>query len=497
MKFNFKLSLKTKLTFLLAAIIFVFVSAISYDYYKRSETALMKSLHTELKQLAVSLSFSINPQTVADVLEGDEISPKYRKLKEKLHSFTMIANRRINGAYILVPTKKRDIWEFVADNEMRDRDQMAVLHEEYNVNHFPQIKNALLTPSTDKNITTDRWGQWISGYAPIYDNHGRPYAVIGIDMKANEIKELQRNILDTTLFYFTLGILFALLVGRYGAVTITKPIEALSKGIRNIQDKEYNTQIDIHRTDEIGELIHGFNQMAEKLSEIDKIKSDFLSVISHELYTPLVPILGGAAILYGKPDLPDKEKKRIIASIKVMAEKMRELVDDLLDFSWLDIENIKLEKEPINLKNIAQEVVTDLSPPIQKKEIDLSVNINPNLLTVMGDKKRLKHVLKILLDNAIKFSSEKGKISLSINNCPEGVAVIIQDSGIGMKQGELDIIFESFYQIEDHLTRTHGGMGIGLAIAKRIIEAHEGIIRAESEGLGKGARFVFTLPPKS
>lgn len=176
---------------------------------------------------------------------------------------------------------------------------------------------------------------------------------------------------------------------------------------------------------------------------------------------------------------------------------MRSLVDDLLDFSWLDIENMQLEKEPVDLSGVVHEAIADLYPSFQKKNIEFSANVSPNLLTVMADKKRIKHVIKILLDNAIKFSPEKGKISLSVNNCPEGVAVVMQDSGIGIQQEELDIIFESFYQTEDHLTRAHGGMGIGLAIAKRIVEAHGGKLRAESEGLGQGARFLFILPPKS
>ena len=491
--FGFKFKLRNKITLFIAAIIFICVAIISYDFYVNTRGVLMGSIRRELKDLAVSLALSIDAQEIESVLAGDESSKAYLDLKQKLHGFTLIGEGKIHNAYVMVPTKRKEIWEFVADDELTDKEKMASLHEEYDVSRFEEMQKSLITPAVDKEITTDKWGSWLSGYAPIYDKRSRPFAVLGIDMRAADVDELKRKSLAVASSYLFLGAVLSLILGYIGAYTITKPILALSAGIKDIWARKYGTTIDIQRKDEIGELIELFNKMSQKLNEVDKIKSDFLSVISHELYTPLTPIRAGAEQLKNMAGLGD-DSKQIVAMIDRQAQKLRDLMDEILDFSWLEIQEWKLIKEPVNIKLIAEEAIGQLRPAIQRKEIEFVSDFNSELPIILADKKRLLHVIKIFIDNAVKFTPEKGRVMLKVSKTDAGIEFIIQDTGIGIAPENLEKIFEGFYQAEYYMTRTRGGLGLGLAIAKRIVEAHAGTIRAESPGLGKGSRFVFSLP---
>ncbi len=491
--FGFRFKLRNKITLFIAAIIFVCVAVISYDFYVNTRQLLTESIRRELKDLAVSLALSIDAQKIERVLAGDESSKDYLELKQQLHGFTLIGEGKIYNAYVMVPTRKKEIWEFVADNELKDKEKMASLHEEYDVSRFEEMKKSLITPAVDREITVDKWGSWLSAYAPVYDKRSRPFAILGIDMRAADVDRLKRKSLAVASSYLFLGVILSLVLGYVGAYTITKPILALSAGIKDIWSRKYGTIIDIQRKDEIGELIELFNRMSQKLNEVDKIKSDFLSVISHELYTPLTPIRAGAKQLNSMSGLDD-DSKQIVAMIDRQAQKLHELMDEVLDFSWLEIQEWKLNREPVNVRLTAEEAIEQLRPAIQRKGIEFVSDFSSELPVIMADRKRLLHAIKILIDNAVKFTPEKGRVMLKISKTEAGIEFMIEDTGIGIAPEDLEKVFNSFYQAEYYLTRTRGGLGLGLAIAKRIVEAHGGTIRAESPGLGKGSRFIFSLP---
>jgi len=223
------------------------------------------------------------------------------------------------------------------------------------------------------------------------------------------------------------------------------------------------------------------------------MKSDFLSVITHELYTPITPIKDCVSQLKTDPSLSESGKQ-LFGIIDRQVNKMQTLVDEVLDFSWLEIRDWKLEKEPIELKSLGAKILEDVKEQAAAKKVELGLKLGEQLPAMLLDRKRVQHVIRILLDNAIKFTPENGKVALEINKVSGGVEFAVSDSGIGISKKDTERIFSGFYQVEDHMTRTKGGMGLGLAIAKRIVEAHNGYIWAESPGLGEGSRFIFLLP---
>ena len=238
------------------------------------------------------------------------------------------------------------------------------------------------------------------------------------------------------------------------------------------------------------------NAFAE-LKENDAIKSEFISTASHELRTPITVISSYVEMfedgMLGELSSAQREKIEIISS---QIEHMIRLVEDMLDTSRLESKALNINKYPIWIDDIAKKVIDDLSRLAGLKEQSVSLTVEGSLPEIEGDGRRIKQVFNNLLTNAIKYTQKKGKIDVIIKDEPENVSISIIDNGIGVAKKDQHRIFEKFYTGSgSSLTRESGRMGLGLAIAKGIIEAHEGRIWFESE-IGKGSTFVFTLPKK-
>ena len=232
---------------------------------------------------------------------------------------------------------------------------------------------------------------------------------------------------------------------------------------------------------------------AEKTS---KIKSEFLSNMSHEMRTPLNSILGFTDIL-DQTSL-DSDQKEYLDYVKKASSNMLGLVNDILDFSKFDTSNFSLQKHTFQLENIIKEVQGLLAVTAKAKNIDLYVEINGNAkLKLLGDSKRLKQIFLNLLNNAIKFT-KKGHVSFEIKTIEQKdnrvtLEIKIEDTGIGIEQTDIDQIFESFQQAKTNANRLHEGTGLGLAIVKQLVKAMEGNIEVKSE-VNTGTTFTLTLP---
>jgi len=238
------------------------------------------------------------------------------------------------------------------------------------------------------------------------------------------------------------------------------------------------------------------NAFAE-LKENDEIKSEFISTASHELRTPITVINSYVEMfeggMLGELTGIQREKVAIISS---QIEHMIRLVEDMLDVSRLESKALKINKYLIRVDDIARKALDDLSRLAGLKEQSVSLTIEGDLPEVEGDDRRIKQVFNNLLTNAIKYTPKKGKIEVIITDEPEDIRVSIIDNGIGVAKKDQQRIFEKFYTGSgSSLTRESGRMGLGLAIAKGIIEAHEGRIWVESE-VGRGSTFIFTLPKR-
>jgi len=225
----------------------------------------------------------------------------------------------------------------------------------------------------------------------------------------------------------------------------------------------------------------------------NRLKDQFLATLSHELRTPLNAILGYGRML--QTDTIAAEKRgRAVDVIVRNAVLQNQLVEDLLDMSRITTGKVRLDPAPVLVVSIVREAVEGIKPAADAKGIALETDLDPFSGSVSGDSTRLQQVFWNLLTNAVKFTKAGGRVAVSVRREGQQVSVTVNDTGAGISPAFLPFVFEAFHQGESRFDRAHGGLGLGLAIAKQLVELHGGTIRASSAGVGQGATFEIKLP---
>ena len=257
------------------------------------------------------------------------------------------------------------------------------------------------------------------------------------------------------------------------------------------------------RTAEAAHLLEAHEQLEAALAQAQAakaaaerasaLKDEFLMTVSHELRTPLGVILTGATVL-GSDRLPSDQRTATLEAIKRNARAQARLVDDLLDVSRGMAGTLRLEVEPVSVGDLVQGAVETVGVAADAKGVRLTVAIEPAVGTIAGDGARLQQVVWNLLSNAVKFTAAGGEVMVRAAREASSVLVIVEDSGIGISPEFLPHVFDRFRQEHTGATRRYGGLGLGLAIARHLVELHGGEIAVHSEGHGHGARFTLRLP---
>lgn len=235
---------------------------------------------------------------------------------------------------------------------------------------------------------------------------------------------------------------------------------------------------------------------AEKLSSVNKMKSNFVATISHEFRTPLTSIKAYCETLLKNADEVDRELlKQFLIVIDEESSRLMTLIDDILDFSQLESGAMKFERKPSDLLDVVDSAVKELEKNYELKQVTLHQELPPSQLVMHVDSELIKQLLVNLLHNASKFTKENGNVWLKIKDEANAVHIVVQDDGIGIPETQLGQVFEEFHQADNSSTRKYGGTGLGLAICKNIVEWHDGRIWVENVA-GRGARFVAVIPKK-
>jgi two-component system, OmpR family, sensor histidine kinase BaeS len=310
-----------------------------------------------------------------------------------------------------------------------------------------------------------------------------------------ELEFIER--INITLFYGALiGAVIALLLGIFLSRTLTRPIRELTNATHAISEGDLSQRVPVRTNDELGELAKAFNKMSAELSRSVNARKQMTADIAHELRTPLSLILGHAEAVHDGVLPPTKENFEII---REEAARLEHLVDDLRTLSLADAGELTITPQIIEPERLINEVASLYQYEMQKKNIALVVDVASPLPTIEVDPGRMTQVLTNILDNALRHTSEGGRIALSAKQENDQVQFIVQDSGPGVATENLHRIFERFYRADPSRQRggaVPGGSGLGLAIAKSIVLAHGGQLSAESEP-EKGLRIIISLLRKS
>ena len=238
-------------------------------------------------------------------------------------------------------------------------------------------------------------------------------------------------------------------------------------------------------------LVEALQRAYDELDKLDRMKRDFISIASHELRTPLGLILGYATILREEADPAASVHAEAVLN---SALRMRALIEDMTNMNLMQAgsADVSLARHPLQpVIHAAQHEVAEL---VRAKGQRLTVRMPQEALLAMIDPPKIGRAVANLLNNAMRFTPAEGSLRLELERRAAEAWLRVADDGAGIPPDQLEAIFERFYQVEDHMTRRHGGMGLGLAIVRAIVRAHGGRVWAESEGLGRGATFTIALP---
>jgi signal transduction histidine kinase/CheY-like chemotaxis protein len=228
--------------------------------------------------------------------------------------------------------------------------------------------------------------------------------------------------------------------------------------------------------------------------EANRTKDEFLAMVSHELRTPLNAILGWSRMMTAGR-LGEAQRERAIATIERNAVAQAKLIDELLDVSRIISRTLRLSLRALDWRSVVEATAHSMAPAAEAKGLALSVVVDPEPLPIMGDSDRLGQIVSNLVGNAIKFTPAGGRIMITLRNGNAGSAKLsVRDDGIGIREEFKAYVFDRFRQADGSRTRTHGGLGLGLAIVRHLVELHGGNVTVESEGVGKGTELTVTIP---
>jgi PAS domain S-box-containing protein len=274
-----------------------------------------------------------------------------------------------------------------------------------------------------------------------------------------------------------------------------RPIGVLSFGTSEQESRREYLDTDIALVEEFARRVSTAIDNARlfrQADELNRLKDEFLATLSHELRTPLSAILGWSRMLAAKR-LDDESAARAVEAIERNAQAQSQIVDDILDVARGMAGNLRLDVKPVDLVAVAHRGVEAIAPAAAAKRLDVNVT-SAGPVSVLGDAGRLQQVVWNLLSNAVKFTGAGGHITLAIQSTNNHAELSVADTGIGIAPAFLPFVFDKFRQADGSYTRQHGGLGLGLAIARHLTELHGGSIEARSDGEGHGALFTVRLP---
>jgi signal transduction histidine kinase len=314
---------------------------------------------------------------------------------------------------------------------------------------------------------------------------------------------------------FLLAVVLAFALSMVFERLVSRPILAIAGTAKKVsEEKDYGIRANKVSNDEMGTLVDAINQMLgvieqqnqqreqslarekelrTQAEENNRLKDEFLATLSHELRTPLTSIVGWISLIRSGRTSDDKHQAGLSA-IERNARNQVRLIEDLLEVSRIMTGKFSINRSDVDVNQVVQLALEETAPAAQAKQIAIRFQPSPLPVPVLGDAARLQQAVSNILTNATKFTNVKGHVDLRVEVKGGRASISVTDDGIGIAQDFLPYAFERFRQEDGSVTRRHGGLGLGLAIVRHIVELHGGQVSASSEGPNKGSTFVIELP---
>jgi heavy metal sensor kinase len=386
--------------------------------------------------------------------------------------------------FVSIVDKEGEVTDAILDTEGHEVPLIQSSLEQSASDGKPRFDEVSLSPGEHARIIT-----W-----PARDEDGEPFFVV-VGQSLKDLERAQRQLLILLAVSNPIALLLASLGGLWIANKALRPVDRLTRAAERIGRGSLSERVEESQSqDEIGRLAATFNEMISKLEQAFERERRFTADASHELKTPLAVLRGDIEVTLRR-ERSAEEYKNVLASSLEEIERLTNLTDDLLTLARSDAGERVLELEPVKLDTLAAEARAFIQPLADSSGVALKYDEPSPPIVIEGDGKRLKQLLVNLLDNAIKYTPSGGSTRLVLSVQDTSALVEISDTGRGIPADALPHIFERFYRRSDQRDSRVTGFGLGLAISKWIVDAHNGSIEVESQQ-GRGSRFTVRLPMK-
>jgi signal transduction histidine kinase len=320
------------------------------------------------------------------------------------------------------------------------------------------------------------------------------YPIVTAEGPAALVLHPDRSGLDLLFLLVGAFILIALAIGSFKFILFTRlvvrPLKALTAATRKVARGDYNIELRTKSKDELGVLSEQFRQMAHEISQVEKMRQEFVSNVSHEIQTPLASISGYVSILQNN-DLDEAEQLRCLNIIRQESVRLSRLSENMLRLASIDSNQYPFHPTLVRLDRQLRRVVVAAEPQWAAKRLNIRLELPK--AAIRADEDLLTQVWLNLFGNSIKFTPEGGEIFIELYNRKNEVGVVIRDTGIGIAEEDRKRVFERFYMADKSHNRQAGGSGLGLAIVKRVVELHRGSVEIQS-AVGQGTAVTVLLP---
>ncbi len=308
----------------------------------------------------------------------------------------------------------------------------------------------------------------------------------------DEIFAILGNFAKIFLFSFLISITFATILSYIHSRKLSKPFENINSAVLAIASGNFSKRLDVTSADERGQLASSFNYMAESLEQLDKMRESFISDVSHELRTPMTSISGFVSgILDGT--IPPEKHREYLGIVLEESKRLSRMTSDMLEMSKMSSSEYKLDMKKFDICEVVRLAIINLENKIEDKSLELDIDFAHEQINVLADKDSILRVVINLLDNAIKFSYENTKITVSVWCDVSSAYVRVGNFGAGIEQKDLEHIFDRFYKTDRSRGRDKTGAGLGLSMAKNIMKLHNSRIWAESTSAKEGSDVKYTI----
>ncbi len=469
-------------------------------------------------------SFEKGEEHFGSIIEAsNELSSYAKRAEGHMMLFLTLHNGTDRKKFFIRMSSLREQISIIEGNITNPEAKKIVAGMKFEIDALQSNGESLLKAYDNETKTTGRFEpeshedliRELDDTAAHLRSDGLKLATLELELQAEQQEAAKRNAVD--LFNIILATGFAAVISALGlgyiiSQNIAIPLMKLKTAALVIGKGNFDERIDIRSKDEIGELACAFNKMAgdlqksreerrqaeeillqnERLAYASKAKSEFLANMSHELRTPLNSIIGFSELL--KQGTLGEKQLRYVDNVLTSSKFLLDLINDILDLSRVEAGKIELVIEKMPVQAVVNETANLIKEKASKHNVLLKKEFDHDLDFIDADQQRFRQVLFNLLSNAIKFSKpDGGTVTITARREEDKARFSVSDTGIGIKDGEIEKLFNEFEQLESGISRKYGGTGLGLAISKKLVQLHEGKIWAESR-YGEGSTFTFLLP---